>query len=76
MTTYKAFCEVVLAGIRMGSWTFDELWGNVPVPQKVFDLIDRVGDAKYQRWMVRMDAEKKFPAATKTAGVVTDGKID
>lgn len=61
MTTYRRFCETVLYGIRLGSWTFDELWGNVPVPQKVFDLIERVGDAKYQRFMVRMDAEGKFP---------------
>lgn len=57
--TYKAFCDVVLTGIRMGSWTFDELWGNVPVPQKVLDLIDRAGSG-YESKLTRMRAEGKF----------------
>jgi hypothetical protein len=64
--TYKAFSEMILCGVRLGSWTVDELWGNVPTPQKVWELIERVGDERYQRFMVRMDAEGKFgPRAAK-----------
>jgi hypothetical protein len=58
--TYKAFCDTVLAGIKAGSWTFDQLWGNTPGGQRVWDFIEEVGDAKYQRFMVRMDKEGKF----------------
>lgn len=65
MTTYKAFREAVEFGLRAGSWTADELWGNVRPTAKVLDLIERVGDAKYQRWLVRMDEEGRLGAKVK-----------
>jgi hypothetical protein len=80
MTTYKAFCGVILTGVRMGSWTADELWGNVPVPQKVHDLIDRAGPGNFQRWLIRMRGEGKlvFPEPLPAGVAVTedDGEAD